>query len=160
MTAQRRAFRIFDYTSLAAILLFMAWQAWAWWGPSTVGRFFPVMSPAELTFLRPDPPPEWRNVWAVKSSKLRPCNYVGIEWFAGPRGGRVVQVRAEFISPPRIIGVGAHEWDGLVVHLEPGSVLENSFADVLHECRLGPISYRVRTQWWTGLPPEMREARG
>lgn len=111
------------------------------------GHAFPVVSEAMLSDPRPSPPPRYAAIWHAEAAKLRDCQYVSIEWFLGPRGGRRTQVVAEFLDPPQVRPQGPLVWDGLRIALDPTNVLENSHADVLHDCGW---PWLVRSRFFSG----------
>ena len=109
------------------------------------GRAFPVMGPLTLHD-NPvsEPPPSYRHAWSANADKLRECQFERVEWFLGPRHGRKIQVPAIFADPPEVRGEGHHTWTPLLISLDPGAVLENSHADVLHQCPGRPWLTRTR----------------
>lgn len=109
------------------------------------GSFHPVVGRATLVQATTFPPPAYRTKWSATANKYRDCDFKGIEWFLGPRGGRRVQVRAEFMDRPQVRGQGVLFWDQLVIWLDPQETVENSHADVLHDCGL---SWQVRTPFY------------
>jgi len=99
------------------------------------GRFFPVMGPLRVFDPVQNQHSENLTVFHGEARKLRGCEYKDIEWFLGPRGGRRVQVIAHFLDAPEIRQEGQLlEWSGLAVGLPARDVLQNSHADVIHQC--------------------------
>ena len=104
--------------------------------PASEGRFFPVVENTVLIQSVNTPPPDHRHTWTARAHKVRDCKYVGgsLKWYLGPRGGRIVDVRAGFTDPPKLRLPGVLELTGLVVDLKADLVVTNSFATVRHQC--------------------------
>lgn len=116
--------------------------------PRAETRLYPVVT--EVTVLSAT---DAGNGWTrleVEADKLRDCDWRGIVWFMGQRGGRSAPVRAYFSDPPQIRHIGRLHWSGLMVELPRETVLRNSYGDVLHECR-GPMLGQTRSRFFTGL---------
>lgn len=128
--------------------------------PRFEGSLWPVVSPVALfeSGAIPAPPPP-RTRFRAAAVKYRECDFVGIEWYLGQRGGRKTKVTAQFEDRPQIRDVGTLEWAGLVVGLSDAETRQDSYADVLHQCpafRLGGAlvmrPWLTRTRFYD--PPE------
>lgn len=113
-------------------------------GGEIEGRILPVMGPLEISDPQSVAVRDTKTKWQAEADKLRGCDYVRIEWFLGPRGGRRVQVPAIYTDPPEVRGKGRLHWRGLIVSLSVETTLENSHADVLHQCPGRPWLTRTR----------------
>lgn len=129
--------------ALTVPLLVMVWLI----VPRAETRLYPVVT--EVTVLSAtDAGDGWTRL-EVEADKLRDCDWRGIVWFMGQRGGRSTPVRAYFSDPPQIRHVRRLHWSGLMVELPRDVVLRHSYGDVLHEC-WGPMLGQTRSRFFTG----------
>lgn len=141
--AVRQAMRKLRIIGLIVPLLVMVWII----VPRAETRLYPVVT--EVTVLSAtDAGGGWTRL-EVEADKLRDCDWRGISWFMGRRGGRSAPVRAYFSDPPQIRHVGRLHWSGLMVELPRDVVLRHSYGDVLHEC-WGPMLGQTRSRFFTG----------
>lgn len=119
-------------------------------GGTIEGRMLPVMSRLQISDPEPFPPPAYRTRWRGTATKYRNCSFVRVEWNLGPRNGNHVQIQFAFTDPPEIRFAGEFEWQDVLISLEPESVLQNSHADILHQCRFRP--WLTRTRFFDAVP--------
>lgn len=124
--------------------------AWVWLiGPGSIeGRIWPAASPMILTAMaQTDGETE---VWG-KSARLRPeCSFRMVKWYVGDRFGKNVPARVS-LGPSMVRDDGPFEFGPWVVNIWPKErVRDYSFADVLHQCWLGPVKlpWLTRTRFW------------
>ncbi|SPJ22372.1 hypothetical protein [Palleronia abyssalis] len=106
------------------------------------GRLFPVVGPVVLG--TGEGQPDGSTMFAATSRKLRGCVFERVEWYLGQRRGARVAVPAMFRDAPQVRGIGSLSWTGLSVRLDEKLVRADSFADVIHHCRLRPWKTRTR----------------
>lgn len=141
--AGEQAMRELRIMSLTVPLLALVWII----VPRAETRLYPVVT--EVTVLSAtDAGDGWTRI-EVEADKLRDCDWRGIVWFMGQRGGRSAPVRAYFSDPPQIRHVSRLHWSGLMVELPRETVLHNSYGDVFHEC-WGPMLGQTRSRFFTG----------
>lgn len=149
-----------DLLSISAIGVFLTVE----FGFPALGRLegylFPVVSEAELFDPRLDPPPSYRTIWRATATKLRDCaDFRGIKFYIGQRGSvRSQAVRSGFADKPQLRNKGELEWDGLWVYLIPEDVLENSYADVYHQCPNRP--WLTVSRYYTSPQPTLETENG
>ena len=124
--------------------------AWVWLiGPGVIeGMIFPAAEPMTLTQT------ELREngiaIWG-RSARLRPsCSFRSIKWYSGERNGISVPVKID-TGPPIVRKEGDFSFGPLVVDIWPPSALLNySYADVYHRCRIGPIElpWLTKSRFW------------
>lgn len=137
-----------EYLSIAVICLCILAIVSDWlftdWLPRLHGRYSPVVSHLTITRIVEAAGNSYGSVvtgWAEKF--YDDCDYVGIDWRLGERGGRNAAVGAHFMDPAQIRDAGRLEWDALYVDLSPSQVVSLSFANVEHDCGL----------WWPVISP-------
>lgn len=141
--AGEQAMRELRIMALIVPLFAMVWIV----VPRAETQLYPVVT--EVTVLSAtDAGGGWTRL-EVEADKLRDCDWRGVVWFMGHRGGRSTPVRAYLSDPPQIRHVGRLRWSGLMVELPRETVLRNSYGDVLHEC-LGPMLWQTRSRFFTG----------
>lgn len=141
--AGEQAMRELRIMSLIVPLLALVWIV----VPRAETQLYPVVT--EVTVLSAtDAGDGWTRL-EVEADKLRDCDWRGIAWFMGQRGGRSTPVRAYLSDPPQIRHIGRLHWSGLMVELPREAVLRNSYGDVLHEC-WGPMLWQTRSRFFTG----------
>ena len=133
-----------DKVSLVLVLAFLTYWAGYKFMPTIEGRIAPVVTVAELSNPRAFGTSAPRYRFDATARKMRDCQFIRIEWYFGERGGTRVEVRSTFIDPPQIRGVGEMSWTGLVINAQPLTVLENTNADVIHQCP---------GRWWQTRTP-------
>ena len=133
-TPQENSQRVMVAGIVAAAALYLLVKSLEGYAPQLEGRWFPVVSRAELLSHTALPPPSYRTRWNATAQKYRDCEYIETRWYLGPRGGRRVQVTAEHQDPPQVRDVGRLEWSGLIIWLDPVATRQNSHADVVHRC--------------------------
>ena len=98
------------------------------------GKLFPVVSELTVYDFEPLPPPAYRHKFKGHADKLRDCNWVRTEWYLGKRGSLRVPVVFDYGEKPRLNQVGRIFWGDMRISLDPFEVLNNSHADVIHDC--------------------------
>lgn len=137
---------------LTSLALLVAWFAFPGIGVLE-GRLYPVVNPMVPSDYRRVPPPEFRYLWTAEAHKNRACDYLGLVWHLGERGGPHSPVLAEFLDPPAINKPGTLVWNKLAINLDPQQVLEYSFAEVHHACPLIEWGdWRIMRPWVTVTP--------
>jgi hypothetical protein len=103
--------------------------------PRVEGKWFPVITPAQLSDPMNDPPPSFRNIWSAQAEKLRDCTYVlgSLTWYLGTPA-RHQQVNSYFKDKPQVRPPGELLWNSLVIELDVGQVRAQSYATVRHRC--------------------------
>lgn len=132
-------------------ILFAVWVLW----PGVETRFWPVVT--EIDILRADDAGGGWSRLQVEADKLRDCDWRAVEWFVGHRGGRNSKVDARFDDPPEVRGVGRLHWDNLMVRLPVGTILDDSFGNVFHEC-YGENLGRTKSRYYTSPGYIMEDA--
>lgn len=114
------------------------------------GALHPVVTEAILLKNVHTPPPRYRYQWEAKSTKLRDCTFVSIDWWLGKRGLQSTQVTAFFLDAPLYRPKGGVHWNQLVIDLDPRQVIDGSYAYVYHRCPLISIpklDIRIMEPW-------------
>lgn len=126
--------------SVVAVALYVA----SAYGGAIDGRIAPVVSPLMIDSIA-----SHRDgvIVAGHATKRRDCDFAGLEWWLGDRGGPRVPVVARFMDPPAIRSLGHLEWRALLVGIRPDE-LNNSHADALHVCFGGMAPWVTRTEFW------------
>lgn len=119
---------------LLGLLLLLAMQS----AKYVESRFFPVMRGTEITGLEAvgtiDRP---LTRVSLSSTKIRDCDWIGIEWYLGEVDGRAARVPARFEDKPQIRDKGFHKWDSLMIGLPEGFIIDGSYGMVTHRCHGG-----------------------
>lgn len=137
--SDRRTFALLRYLTgffLAATFSFTVYLAW------NVGPYVerwvlgPVVS--KLRIISIDETEQGHSIIRVEFTKLRACDYGGIAWFTKVDGVaervavELMRLPNDTSSPNRPLGTQrAGPW---VVHLQPETLRNNSFAIVSHHC--------------------------
>ena len=100
------------------------------------GRINPVMGQLTISHLVEAPP--FLTTFDGEAVKLRDCDWVESRWYIGRRDGMAVATLWEYAGPPRIRESGDLEWISQTVRMARGDLLNNSFADVVHNCPWQP----------------------
>lgn len=99
------------------------------------GWIWPAAAPASITDVQPDGNGVAR-FWG-RSERLRPeCSFAQIEWFLGQRTGQSVPVVIATVAP-KVRDNGPFEFGPWLAEGVPyDELVPNSYADVLHRCRI------------------------
>lgn len=138
-----------------SLLIGMAVVTAVFFAPTIETRYFPAAAPAEIT--KTEQGDEGAIFWGA-SARLRPeCSYDSLEWHLGKRDGQHVPVIV-VVGPPQVRANGAFSfgpWS--VLGISVGELLDDSFADVLHQCRIFadrsgqggmPLPWLTRSRFW------------
>ena len=106
-------------------------------GPTIETRFFPVVG--KLQILKMEAVNEGQTkIWAA-FNKIRSCEYVGIAWFRGSRGGQFDRVPLQLLREPDDISspnrpVGFQRSGPWIVSIPIEEIETNSFVELTHTC--------------------------
>lgn len=117
--------------------------------PMLETKFYPVViKQATITRIRTDHD-GGSFVWGT-SKKLRLCRFEYSRWYQGSRGGASVRVVMMIRERSKTRADGEFDWGPWHVKLDGDTVLQNSYADVWHQCFiLGiPLPWMTRSEFY------------
>ncbi len=132
----------------------------AWWGIIGVawvaavgpgdfeGYLHPPVTPLEIA--SQEPKRGGVIIFDGKTERLRPeCNFVRVEWFIGTRNGAHVPTIVKTEKPSLRPAAGVIDINAWSVYVGVQRI-ENTFADVFHECRWGSLEtpWSVKTEFY------------
>lgn len=124
-----------------------------YFGPSIETRFFPVMgSPDNLQLKYVFPESLTTSLIEGKTTRNRNCDFRGLNWYIGTRGGRAAAVTVEFREGAKIRNAGVMEFGPWLVYATPAQLELNSYADALHQCYVSIFGWRIPYPWISQSP--------
>lgn len=114
------------------------------------GSLFPVSKPLQITAVEEFPDDRAWTVIDGTSQKLRTCSFRRVDWFLGTREKPNVPVPVA-LGEPEIRSIGGMVFEDWRVKISPPErVLQESFADVFHQCSIVGIElpWLTKTRFW------------
>jgi hypothetical protein len=134
---------------LAAVTVLLGFLSYAY--SFVEGSVNPVMGDLEITDVRDDDRDEFGVVFDGTASKFRDCTWVESRWYIGTRSGSNVRTLWSYSGKPRLRDVGDLQWTDMTARMTQWELMNNSFADVVHDCNWSP--WPVVTPFYTAVPP-------
>lgn len=141
-----RPFHLTNTQYLKALIF--VWVAIVLFNPGAIeGRLFPAAAPMTLTRVEPDDDGN-ALVWGSSERLRADCSFRHVSWYLGHRGDLSVPARV-ITGKPILRPKGAFTFGPWIVDV-PAVEIQNSHADVYHQCRYFGIDspWMTKSRFW------------